>query len=361
MRTTALDQRNSTQLDSLDINKKIINSTNKGVVMHKGKNKIVMISTFPPRECGLATYTQDLTNAISGLYEDSLQIPLCAVDAPDSKLVYNKDEVKWTLNTESAASYSQMAEVINTDTTIKAVMIQHEFGLHPNFELFEAFITAIEKPITYTFHTVLPEPDDRMKLHIQNIADTAHAIVVMTNSSEELLQRVFKIDPQKITVIPHGTHLVAYDNKDSLKMKYGFEGKKVLSTFGLLGPNKCVETTLKALPAVIKNHKDVHFLIIGKTHPVLLKEQGESYRNSLKAIITDLKLQDYVTFIDEFVELQKLLEILQMSDLYVFTSCDPNQAVSGTFSYAVSCGCPIISTPIPHAKEVLQKKPWSIV
>ena len=159
---------------------------------------------------------------------------------------------------------------------------------------------------------------------------------------------------EKITVIPHGTHLVPHLDKHFLKNKYKLTGKKVLSTFGLLSSGKSIETTLEALPDVVKTNPDVLFLIIGKTHPSVVKQEGEKYRKMLEAKVAELQLQQYVQFINYFLPLPDLLEYLQLTDIYLFTSKNPNQAVSGTFSYAISCGCPVISTPIPHAREVLK-------
>src|SRR5205823_3656980 len=139
-----------------------------------------------------------------------------------------------------------------------------------------------------------------------------------------------------------------------LKNKYKLSGKKVLSTFGLLSSGKNIETTLEALPAIVKKNPDVLFLLIGKTHPSVVKHEGEKYREFLQAKVESLKLQHHVQFINLFLPLPELLEYLQLTDIYLFTSRNPNQAVSGTFSYAISCGCPVISTPIPHSREVLR-------
>jgi hypothetical protein len=183
----------------------------------------------------------------------------------------------------------------------------------------------------------------------------------MTNSSAQLLINDYGIPQEKITIIPHGTHLVPHSEKEPLKDKYNLSGKKVLSTFGLLSSGKNIETTLEALPAIVKNNPDVLFLIIGKTHPSVIKHEGEKYRSTLEAKVAELKLQQYVQFINCFLPLPELLEYLQLTDIYLFTSKDPHQAVSGTFSYAISSGCPIISTPIPHVREVLRNDTGIIV
>ena len=175
----------------------------------------------------------------------------------------------------------------------------------------------------------------------------------MTENAAELLAQVYGIDELKISTIPHGTHLLPHVNREDLKKRYGLSQKRVLATFGLLGPGKCIETTLQALPRVIVEYPDTLFLILGKTHPKIVKEAGEQYRLHLEALVHELGLTEHVRFVNEYLSLQVLLDYLQLTDIYLFTSNDRNQAVSGTFAYAVSSGCPIVSTPIPHAREVL--------
>ncbi|HEX2899707.1 MAG TPA: glycosyltransferase, partial [Bacteroidia bacterium] len=158
---------------------------------------------------------------------------------------------------------------------------------------------------------------------------------------------------KKVTLIPHGTHLVEHIDKVSAKAKYDLVGKNVLATFGLLSEGKNIETTLAAMPAIIASHPETMFLVIGKTHPTVVKQSGEAYRARLEQLVETLGIGEHVRFVNRFLPLGELLEYLQMADVYLFTSKDPHQAVSGTFSYAISCGCPVISTPIPHAREVL--------
>ena len=165
----------------------------------------------------------------------------------------------------------------------------------------------------------------------------------------------YGIPKHEISVIAHGTHLVQHLNEKILKKKYGLMDRKVLTTFGLLSSGKSIETTLEALPSIIEQCPEVMFLIIGKTHPEVIKSEGEKYRESLEQMVKQYALQDHVIFVNKYLAFPELLEYLQLTDIYLFTTNDPNQAVSGTFAYAMSCACPIISTPIPHAKEVLTK------
>jgi len=212
----------------------------------------------------------------------------------------------------------------------------------------------LKKPVLIVFHTVLPQPTGALEIYLQKLIDACRAVVVMTQTSSTILQKEYKINVDKINIIPHGTHLVSQMNKRLLKEKYGFTGKKILSTFGLLSQGKSIETTLEALPAIVKENPSVLFLVIGKTHPTVVKAEGETYREMLKAKIAELELTEHVRFVNFYLDLPVLLEYLQMTDVYLFTSSDPNQAVSGTFVYALSCGCPIIATPIPHALELLR-------
>ena len=316
--------------------------------------EILFITTYPPRECGLATYSQDLVKALNNKFTNSFAISICALESENEQHHY-KDEIKYVLNTDHADAFLTLANKINADDAIQMVMIQHEFGLLRNKEAdFRQFLETLTKPVIVVFHTVLPNPSNTLKQLVQQITEVAVSIIVMTNSSAQILINEYGTVKEKISVIPHGTHLVQHKDKAFLKEKYQLAGKKVLTTFGLLSPGKSIETTLEALPAIVEVNPDVVFLIIGKTHPSVVKQEGYKYHNKLDSMVRELNLQDHVKYINYYLPLSELLEYLQLTDIYLFTSKDPNQAVSGTFSYALSCGCPIVSTPIPHAVEVLR-------
>jgi glycosyltransferase involved in cell wall biosynthesis len=314
---------------------------------------ILIITSYPPRECGIATYSQDLIFALNNKFTKSFDITICALESEFEKHKYSK-EVKYILETDNQKSYIKLAENINQNDAISIVLIQHEFGLFKTNETdFIQLIQTINKPIIVVFHTVLPNPNDALQSMIQRIHENLNSFIVMTNNSSKILQEEYQIDANKISVIPHGTHLVEHSNKDVLKEKYNVAGRKIISTFGLLSSGKCIETSINALRTIVKKHPEVLFLVIGKTHPNVVKTEGEKYRKNLEDRITALQLNNNVQFINQYLPLSELLEYLQLTDIYLFTSKDRNQAVSGTFSYAISCGCPIISTPIPHALEVL--------
>ncbi len=323
--------------------------------------EVLFITSFPPRECGIATYSQDLVKALNNKFHQSFKISLCALESENEKHNYD-DEIKYFLNTDHQNSFVRLANSINRDENIWMVLVQHEFGFfQKNENDFQQLLNEINKPIVIVFHTVLPTPDKSLKSKVLQIAAEATFIVVMTNTSSDILTNDYGIVKEKIIVIPHGTHLVSPADKEILKRKYQVEGKTILSTFGLLSSGKSIETTLNALPEIVKTNPDVLFLIIGKTHPSVVKNEGEKYRNMLEVKVAVLGLESNVRFINQFLPLPVLLDYLQLTDIYLFTSKDPNQAVSGTFSYAISCGCPVISTPIPHAREVLKNDAGIII
>jgi len=317
------------------------------------KAEILVVSSYPPRVCGIATYSSDLIRSIKDKFSSSINVTVCALEPAESDYSYPA-EVKYRLDTSLDGEYQKLAAKINNDKAINLVLFQHEFGLFRNQEhSFQHLLSELTKPVVTVFHTILPDPDELLKQKVNQIADACKLIIVMTESSAKILTGSYGISKQKISVIPHGTHLVTHLNNKLLKEKYGFAGRKVLSTFGLLSSGKGIETTLEALPSIVAVIPEVVFLVIGKTHPEVVKDEGEKYRDSLLRRIEELSIQDHVVFINSFLSTPDLLEYLQLTDLYLFTSKNPNQAVSGTFVYAASCACPIISTPIPHAVELL--------
>jgi len=315
--------------------------------------EILFITSYPPRVCGIATYSQDLIKALNNKFSNSLSIKVCALELTDAHYKY-PDEVKYILNTSRPSDYQNIANSINKDQQIKIVLIQHEFGFYKDQEqTFLQFLYAITKPIVVGFHTVLPHPDEELKAKIRSISAVCESIIVMTHNSAGILTTDYGLPEEKISVIAHGTHLVPHLSKKFLKKKYGLTNRKVLTTFGLLSSGKSIETTIDALPDIVKQSPEVIFLVIGKTHPEVVKAEGEKYREMLEAKVLLYNLSNHVKFINSYLALPELLEYLQLTDIYLFTTNDPNQAVSGTFVYAMSCACPIISTPIPHAREIL--------
>lgn len=315
---------------------------------------LLFISSFPPRACGIATYTTDLINAIEAKFQDSFEVAIVTLETEGEQHRYER--IPWfVLDTSDTGSYIELANQINQSEDIHIVAIQHEFGLFKEQEdMFGIFLGLLKKEIVITFHTVLPNPTEKLRQQVVEMADNCKEIIVMTKHSAHILIEDYAIASDKITVIQHGTHLLPAKEKAELKSKYALNGRKILSTFGLLGRGKNIETTLHALPKIIAKHPDVLFLIIGKTHPSIVAKKGELYREELSEIIARLDISQQVRFVNAYLPTEDLLEYLLLTDVYLFTSNDRNQAVSGTFSYAISSGCPIVSTPIPHVMEVLK-------
>lgn len=321
---------------------------------YEGGIKMLMVSSYPPRECGLATFSNDIGNALEIVFGNTLPVEVCALQNKEQDLQYSQ-EVTYVLSTSVLDEYRAVAEKINERNDIGLVCIQHEFGLFGGEygDYILAFILALNKPVITVFHTVLPDPDEKRKKVVRAIVDLSDKIVVLTKNSEQLLINHYECHKSKTIVIPHGNHNVLWEHKKKLKEKYHYSDKIVLSTFGLISQNKNIESVLIALPEIIAQYPEVVYLVIGKTHPEIFKKEGEKYRNLLLDLVQELQLESNVVFINEYLELKQLLEYLTLSEIYLFSSKDPNQAVSGTFAYAMSCGCAVISTPIPHAVETL--------
>jgi len=315
--------------------------------------EILVITSFPPRKCGIATYSQDLIHAIEDKYKDGFTIKICALQNKNVSLDYSY-QVKYFLKTWIREDYSRLAEAINSDRKIRIIYLQHEFGLYDG-ELGSYLIDFLDKvnaPVVTTFHTILSSPSAERRHIVRQIADLSAKLIVMTELSAEILKSEYQIAKDKIKVIPHGTHLIK-PLKQVKKPDIPFPNKTILATFGLISEGKSIETALEALPRIVDQFPNVLYLIIGKTHPGVLENDGEKYRDFLHSMVRNLKVEESVLFVNKYLSLEILLEYLQRTDIYLFTSKDPQQAVSGTLAYAMSAGCPVVSTPIPHSLELL--------
>tara|TARA_R110002050_G_scaffold271612_4_gene415158 strand:- start:1020 stop:3344 length:2325 start_codon:yes stop_codon:yes gene_type:complete len=319
------------------------------------KFKILFICSYPPRQCGIATFSQDLITSLKMCFGASMDIEVCALENECCHIDGYPREVSYRIDAQKLNSFFNVADKLNEREDIGMVCVQHEFGLFGGEygSHLVAFLLRLNIPISCVFHTVLPNPDLKRIKVMQALDDLSEKLIVLTNRSAEILEKDYSIEKNKLRVIPHGTHIVLWKEKHALKSKYGLQDKMVLSTFGLLSKNKGIETTLHALPKVLHEFPETIYLVLGKTHPEVVKNEGETYRESLMDLVDQLKLNDNVIFINEYLELKILLEYLTLSDIYIFSSKDPNQAVSGTFAYAMSCGNPVVSTPIAHSRECL--------
>lgn len=318
--------------------------------MKKINSKIVFVSTAPPTQCGIATFTNDLKLALENTFEN-LDCVVCKITETSNR----SPRTGYYLNYNEKEDYRRIALEINKDEHVELVHIQHEFGLfggiHGDYLL--ELLEHLKKPIAITFHSVIPNPDSKLKSLVELIASYTDIVFTMTRDSLKILKMDYNIDERLLAYAPHGTHIVNYHETYEVKKEMGFENYKILSTFGLLGTGKSIETALHALPEIIEEFPDTIYLVIGKSHPKSVSEGIDTYRTYLQSIIKDKHLEDHVLFIDRYLELEELLQYLKATDIYLFTSKNPAQAVSGTFAYAMSCACPIVATSIPHTREVL--------
>ena len=243
--------------------------------------EILILSSYPPRECGLATYSQDLIKALNNKFGKTFDIHVCALETGKTLNKYPK-EVTCTLDTTNSEAYFHLARMVNASQTIKSVLIQHEFGLFgsDNGNDLLKFMHFVNKPIVIAFHTVLPKAELSMKVNVKSLVSSCKSVIVMTQNAAEILKKEYFTPAEKISIIPHGTHLVPHLSKIMLKEKYVFVGKKILTTFGLLSSGKGIESTIESLPAIIQIHPETLFLIIGKTHPSVVQEEGTTTTSS---------------------------------------------------------------------------------
>ena len=313
---------------------------------------MVFLSTFPPRECGIATFTNDLVNAFDEMYLPREEAKIVAIENAGSSFNYTR-KVIFGLKQNVQQDYIDTAKKLNDLEQVKLVNIQHEFGIfggeYGSYVL--DFMRFFKKPMIITFHTVLPNPNQDLKRVVIEIASLVTKIIVMTKTSKEILVRDYAIAPEKIAIIPHGIHPQSYDGHASAKAELKLKNKTVLSTFGLLSRGKGIEYGIEALPEVVKKYPNVIYLIIGATHPEVLKKEGEAYRNELMQKVIDLGLEKNIVFYNQYLSTNELLMFLKATDIYLSLPLDPNQAVSGTLSYALGAGRPVVSTAFAQAKE----------
>ncbi|MDP2704804.1 MAG: glycosyltransferase [Patescibacteria group bacterium] len=319
----------------------------------KKKNWIVYVSTFPPRECGIATFTDDLSRAFGELFSPGIESKVVALNVNEVSHLNYPPKVIAQISQDKASDYLRVAKELNNLPQVKLVSVQHEFGIFGGLwgSYLLAFLETIKKPVVVTFHSVLPAPDDKLKVLVKAIADNSFGIVVMTRRSKEILEKDYGIVKKKIQVVPHGIHPMTFQSSEKSKRPLGLSKKIVLSTFGLLSKDKGIEYVIESLPEVVKKHPEVVYLVIGATHPTVIQREGEKYRNTLIKKVDALGLSGHVKFYNRYMALHELLAFLDATDIYISPSLNPNQAVSGTLTYAMGAGRPVISTAFAQAKE----------
>jgi glycosyltransferase involved in cell wall biosynthesis len=315
-------------------------------------SRVAIIGNYLPRQCGIATFTTDLCDAIHAEYDAT---ELLALPVNDTLEGYTYPaRIRFELAQDEVASYRQAADFLNF-SNIDLVCLQHEFGIFggPAGAHILELLRRLQMPVVTTLHTVLREPNPDQRAVMEEIAALSDRFIVMSRQSSEILQEVFHVPASKIDLIPHGIPDLAFTDPNFYKDAFGTEGKEVLLTFGLLSPNKGIETVIQALPAILSRHENVVYMVSGVTHPHILRREGDKYRASLQKLAKDLAVEANVIFRNRFVSPQELVELIGAADIYITPYRHKGQVVSGTLAYALSAGKAIISTPYLHAIELL--------
>lgn len=314
--------------------------------------KVAFVGDYLPRKCGIATFTHDLHNAVAGQYPTAECIVVPVDDVEDG---YDyPPEVRFQIDEQDLSSYRRAADFLNF-ANVDVVSLQHEYGIYggPSGSHVLRLLRDLRVPVVTTLHTVLKEPHAEQKNVLQKLAELSARMVVMSDRGRDFLENIYGVSPDKIDVITHGIPDMPFVDPTFFKDQFGVEGKQVALTFGLLSPNKGIEYVLRALPQVVKKFPDLVYIILGATHPNLVRDQGEAYRLSLERLTHDLGVKKHVIFYNRFVELRELTEFIGAADIYITPYLNPMQITSGTLAYAFGCGKAVISTPYWHAEELL--------
>jgi glycosyltransferase involved in cell wall biosynthesis len=267
-------------------------------------------------------------------------------------------QVRATIDRDSRAQYREAAERINASPRTQIVSIQHEYGLFGGEygEYLLDFVSAVKRPVAVTLHTVLERPQPALRRITEELINRSTSVIVLAQSAKNILARYYtRADLSKVEFIPHGTPSVGQEPTARYKRELGLDGYTVLSTFGLLGPDKGIEYAIEALPEIVARHPDVLYLVLGQTHPSQRKYAGESYRQRLMQLVDELDLRDHVRFYNRYLSTPELLQFLRATDVYVIPYLNPQQIVSGTMAYAVACGKTVVATPFVYAREMLSE------
>jgi len=313
---------------------------------------VAYVATYPPQECGIATFTRDLATAISKYTPFSDPFVIAVGEGADIEQ-YPKI-VKYQITKSDEQSYVRAAELVN-DSSVKGVSLQHEYGIFggPDGEYVLSFLQELRKPAIATLHTVLFNPTPNQKHIVQELGRMCDALVVMVRMGKEMLVNNYGIQPEKIATIPHGVPNVHRVNASSIKKTLGISDRPIISSFGLISRGKGIEYGIQAMPTVLEKHPDAMYLVLGETHPAVRNYEGESYRMELLQIVSDLGLEKHVRFNNRYLSLDELINYLCATDVYITPYINRDQIVSGTLAYALGCGKAIISTPYLYAEEVL--------
>lgn len=315
--------------------------------------RIAYLSSFPPRECGLATFTADVKAAVdrANVGGDSWVI---AMNAVGQRPIYDRSVVRFDVDRDHRDQYAQAARLINT-SECDLVNIQHEYGLFGGIwgSHLLGLIRSLDRPVVLTLHTVLPHPDNDIREITQELIAASSATVVLARTAVDILCDDYGIDHGRLHFIPHGVPNVELLPTEPAKRALGIEGRKVIATCGLINPGKGIEYAIEGMAGLVEEFPDLLYVVVGETHPGVRAESGETYRESLQGKVHELGLDDHVRFVNRYLRYRELVLYLLASDVYMVPYLNVDQIVSGTLAYALGCGRAIVSTPSTYAREVL--------
>src|SRR3954454_13313102 len=314
--------------------------------------KIAFIGDYLPRKCGIATFTYDVCTSVATQYPGSDCFVVPVNDLPEG-YEYPR-EVRFEIEEQELESYLRAADYLNFSNA-DIVCLQHEYGIFggPAGSHIIRLLRNLRRPVVTTLHTVVREPSDDQRRVLDQVVDLSARVVVMTERARMFLREIYEVPEAKIDLIAHGIPDMPFVDPAFYKDQFGVEGRPVALTFGLLSPNKGIEHMLRAVPAILKEFPDFVYIVLGATHPDLVRDQGERYRLSLERLARDLGIKTSVIFYNRFVELTELTEFIRAADVYVTPYLNPAQITAGTLAYSFGCGKPIVSPPYWHAEELL--------
>src|SRR6056297_1637632 len=317
--------------------------------------KITYIATYPPRECGIGTFTHNrFKSMLARKGQKGQKHEGFVVALNDNDLTYKyPEEVKVTIRQDYQEDYLKAVKYINLSGA-DICILQHEFGIFGGQSgvYILPLLHRLDIPLIVTLHTILKTPSYNEKAVLKEICKMAQKIVVMSHKAVEFLVGIYDVPKEKIALIEHGVPDIRH-NPEKSKKEFKLETKKVMLTFGFIGRSKGIETVIKALPDVVKKYPEIIYIVLGKTHPNVLRHSGEEYRIFLLRLVKKLQLENHVTFLNEFIDEQELFKYLYACDIYITPYLNEAQITSGTLSYAVGVGSAVLSTPYWHASELL--------
>ncbi len=329
--------------------------------------KVSFLSTYPPRKCGIATFCSDVLGSMKELYSNgesnNEQSNFEVVALNDVHQAYNYGrEVTFQVRDQHRSDYQRAADFIN-HSSVEAVSVQHEYGIFGGEDgnYVNHLLSNLKKPVITTLHTVLEKPSPGQRQTMMRICEQSVYVVVMAQAAVDILTRVYRIPDEKILLIPHGAPDVPFLDSSYYKDQFQAEGRKVLLTFGLLSPSKGLEYAVEAMEKVVDVHPDALYIILGATHPEIKRRHGEEYRHSLEKMVHDKGLENNVTFYNQYVSIERLIQFLVATDVYITPYLGRDQITSGTLAYALACGKAIVSTPYIYAEELLAEDRGTLV